>query len=66
MEDAEGTALGYSVGVIAGYTWLIADPIDISLGLGAQYLAAEADVEGTSVGFSGVLPSGRLAVGVAF
>ena len=64
--DVEGTAVGYSVGFIGGYTWLIADVVDISLGLGAQYISAEVEVEGEEIGFAGVLPSGRLAVGVAF
>lgn len=66
VDGIEGSALAYSLGAIGGYTWLLGDVVDISLGLGAQYMSAEVDVEGISAGFRGVLPSGRLALGVAF
>lgn len=59
-------AVGYDVSGIAGYTWLFGDVVDLSIGLGAAYRHAEVEVAGRTLGFSGVVPTGRLAIGAAF
>lgn len=71
---AEGSSVGYGVGGQFGYTWLIGDVFDISLGLGAAYSNNEVEVEYEEAGiastradgFSGVLPTLRFAIGAAF
>ena len=59
----EGTAsgLGWTVGAMAGYTWLLGRSFIVSAGAGVGWF--EHDV---GVGESGLLPALRLAVGAAF
>lgn len=68
-KGASGSArgFGYEVGAQLGYTWLIADVIDISLGAGVKYADLRVDTnDGRTYGDQGVLPSLRLAMGMAF
>ncbi|MCA9562752.1 MAG: DUF3575 domain-containing protein [Myxococcales bacterium] len=64
--DTSASAVAYAVGGSIGYTFLIADVFDLSLGVGAQYADFEIKVANDSIGFSGVLPTLRLALGAAF
>ncbi|HEY6464166.1 MAG TPA: DUF3575 domain-containing protein [Polyangiaceae bacterium] len=68
--SASGSGFGWEAGGMAGYTFIVAGHLDISLGLGAGYAQEQVKVtsggSSTSVGASGVLPALRLAVGAAF
>lgn len=61
------SALVWGAGGILGYTWLIGGFFDVSIGAGAQYMSFEVDsVYGGTVGFTGILPAIRLALGGGF
>jgi len=64
--SSSSSATTWSLGAGLGYTWLVGDVFDISLGLGAAYMEAEAEVEGRTEGSSGIWPSLRFAIGPAF
>ena len=71
---AEGSGIGYGIGAQLGYTWLIGNVFDISLGIGANYTDSEVEVEYEEAGVertridgnAGVYPSLRFALGAAF
>lgn len=66
----EASSFGWAVTGIIGYTFLIADMVDLSLGLGAGYGDFEAtgssDGVEVTIGYAGFIPTARLAVGAAF
>ena len=70
----EGSGVGFGIGAQLGYTWILGDVFDISLGLGAQYASNEVEVEVDEAGiketqtngYSGVSPTLRFAIGAAF
>ena len=66
LHDVNGSAVGYSAGGLVGYTWLFGDVVDLSVGGGAGYVNTKVRVEDSEVGYEGVEPLLRLAVGVAF
>jgi len=71
---ASGSSIAWGAGAQLGYTWLIGDVFDISLGIGAIYENneveveyEEAGIERTKVeGYAGIRPSLRFALGAAF
>lgn len=64
----EATSATWSLDGQAGYTWLFNDVFDLSLGLGLSYMSYELNLPGTlgSIGYQGIAPNARLAVGAAF
>jgi hypothetical protein len=68
----EASGIVYYIGAMLGYTWLIADMVDLSLGLGMAYFDYEVTAEesetglGVSMGFALPFPIARLAVGYAW
>ncbi len=64
--DAQADGVGFAAGALAGYTWLLGELFDLSLGVGAAYWDLTVTVDGVDEGRRGVLPVARVAVGVAF
>jgi len=63
----QSKGIGWSVGALVGWTWLLGSVFVLSLGAGAAWYAYDIDGAGaTTVGRSGFLPALRLAVGAAF
>lgn len=60
------SATTWSAGGMLGYTWLIGDLVDLSLGLGLEHLSASTSYDGETYGSSGLLPMLRLSIGAAF
>lgn len=61
------SGVGWSVGAMAGWTWLLGSVFALSLGAGAAWYAYDIDgADGATVGRAGFLPAVRLAVGAAF
>jgi len=64
---SQSQGLGWSVGGLVGWTWVLGSVFALSLGAGAAWYAYDVDgAGGTTVGRSGLLPALRLAVGAAF
>ena len=63
-ESASG--LGWSVGGLIGYTFVLGSVFELSLGGGAAYAAYAIEAGGKRFGGRGVLPAFRLAVGAVF
>ena len=63
-ESASG--LGWSVGGLIGYTFVLGSVFELSLGGGAAYAAYALEAGGKRFGDRGVLPAFRLAVGAVF
>lgn len=67
-ERASG--LGWSVGAMAGWTWVFGSVFALSLGAGAVYYRHDIDPDGAggepAKGRSGFFPATRLGVGAAF
>lgn len=67
-ERASG--LGWSVGAMAGWTWVFGSVFALSLGAGAVYYRHDIDPDGAggepAKGRSGLFPATRLGVGAAF
>ena len=68
--SVSGTGVAYEAGGMLGYTFILADRLDLSLGLGAAYAHEQITVSesgnSATVGSNGVIPVLCLAVGVAF
>ncbi|HEY0840912.1 MAG TPA: hypothetical protein VGD74_12050 [Vulgatibacter sp.] len=64
--DAAATAMSWGLSGLLGYTWIFGDVFDLSLGLGVSYQNYEVKVGDATAGVSGILPTGRLALGAAF
>lgn len=63
-ESASG--LGWSVGGLVGYSFVLGSVFELSLGGGAAYAAYDVTAGGQRFGDDGVLPAFRLAVGAVF
>lgn len=59
-------AFGYDISAVGGYTWIFGGVFDLSLGLGVAYREMEVKAGGMEIGQSGIVPTGRLALGAAF
>lgn len=70
VNGASGSGVAFAVGGLVGYTWLIGDVFDVSIGGGVQYFSEQVTATNGSttyqVGFNGVLPALRLALGFGF
>jgi hypothetical protein len=76
--NATGTGVGWSVGALIGYSWLIGNFMTIRAGGGIQYISIKAEAEANSetggiytessasIGFSGVLPALDFSLGFVF
>jgi len=68
--DERASGLGWSVGAMAGWTWVFGSVFALSLGAGAVYSRHEIDPDGPggdpARGRSGFFPATRLGVGAAF
>ncbi len=72
--DASANALGYAVAGSVGFTWLIGDVVDLSMGVGARHYSytakAKVTVEGKELelkdGLNKTAPFLRFALGAAF
>lgn len=63
----QSQGIGWSVGAMVGWTWLLGSVFALSLGAGAAWYSYEVDgADGATVGRSGFEPALRLAVGAAF
>ncbi len=61
------TGVGWSVGAMVGWTWLLGSVFALSLGAGAAWYSYGIErADGTTAGHEGFLPALRLAVGAAF
>lgn len=64
---SQSAGVGWSVGGLVGWTWVLGSVFALSLGAGAAWYAYDVDgADGATVGRSGFLPALRLAVGAAF
>jgi hypothetical protein len=63
---AEGDAVGFSSGVFAGYSFVLAERVNFRIGAGAQYMSYVVDVAGERVAFQTVFPALDLVVGYLF
>ena len=63
---AEGDAVGFSSGVFAGYSFVVAERVNFRIGAGAQYMSYVVDVAGERVAFKTVFPALDLVVGYLF
>jgi len=64
---SQSQGLGWSVGGLVGWTWVLGSVFALSLGAGAAWYAYDVDgTDGATVGRNGFLPALRLAVGAAF
>lgn len=66
VDDAEGSAVGFSSGAFAGYSFLFGERVNLRLGAGAQYMSYVVDVQGTRVAFKTLFPAIDLVVGFVF
>ena len=64
--DDTSDGFGWSVGGLAGYTWILGRYFVFSIGAGAAWLDMDVMTNGTSHGKRGVYPALRLAIGGAF
>lgn len=64
--DASASGLGWSVGGLAGYTWILGRFFVISGGLGASWNDLAVDASGTTTASRGVALATRLAIGGVF
>ena len=64
--DVTGSAVGFSSGVFAGYSFLFADRFNLRIGAGAQYMRYVVDAGGTRLAFKTFFPSLDLVVGFVF
>lgn len=64
--DVTGSAVGFSSGVFAGYSFLFADRVDLRIGTGAQYMSYVVDAGGTRIAFKTFFPALDLVVGYQF
>ncbi len=60
------SGLGWSVGGLIGYSFVLGSVFELSLGGGAAYAAYALEAGGKRFGERGVLPALRLAVGAVF
>ena len=60
------SGIGWSVGGMIGYTFVLGSVFDLSIGGGAAYVALDIDAGGKRFGETGVQPSFRVAVGAVF
>jgi hypothetical protein len=66
VNAAKGSAVGFSAGAFGGYSFLIADRVNLRFGAGAQYMSYVVDVSGTRVAFKTLFPGLDLVVGFVF
>ncbi|MCC6621068.1 MAG: hypothetical protein IT385_07420 [Deltaproteobacteria bacterium] len=64
--DSLAEGVGWSVGGLAGYTWILGRYFVFSVGAGAAWSDMDLDVDGERRGKQGVYPSLRLAIGGVF
>lgn len=62
----DATGVAYGLGGLLGYTFIFENGFDLSLGAGAQYLAATAKSADASASLDGVYPILRASIGYAF
>jgi hypothetical protein len=60
------TGRGGAIAALFGYTWIWTSGVVLSIGGGMQYLDFGLEFPGLSLGFRGVLPAVRGAIGYAF
>jgi hypothetical protein len=65
-DNVEASAMGWSATGLVGYTWLLGDVFALSLGGGVSYVNVEAEAGSLTLGYSGIVPSARFAIGGAF
>lgn len=61
----QAAAPGVSAGAQLGFTWALGD-FRLSIAGGVSWVDMEVRVEGVPIGFSGITPDGRLALGWSF
>jgi hypothetical protein len=64
--DVTGSAVGFSAGVFAGYSFLFAERFNLRVGAGAQYMSYVVDAAGTRIAFKTFFPALDLVVGYQF
>lgn len=64
--DRVSEGFGWSLGGLAGYTWILGKYFVFSVGAGAAWIDLDLDVDGESRGKRGVYPALRLAIGGVF
>ncbi|MFO0748044.1 MAG: hypothetical protein U1F43_20645 [Myxococcota bacterium] len=64
--DVTVTGLGWSLGGLAGYTWILGKFFVFSIGAGASWNDMSLDHEGTTSGKHGLYLATRLAIGGVF
>ena len=62
----EASGVGWLVGGLGGYSWVLEDVFVVSLGLGLQYADISAEVRGDRIGSRRFGPTGRASIGFAF
>lgn len=66
VNDVTGSAVGFSSGVFAGYSFLFAERVNLRVGAGAQYMSYVIDAAGTRIAFKTFFPGLDLVVGYQF
>jgi len=64
--DSTTEGFGWSLGGLAGYTWILGKHFVFSVGAGAAWIDLDLEVDGETRGKRGVYPSLRLAIGGVF
>lgn len=64
--DVTGSAVGFSAGLFAGYSFLFAERVNLRIGTGAQYMSYVIDAAGTRIAFKTFFPALDLVVGYQF
>jgi hypothetical protein len=61
-----GSAVGFSSGVFAGYSFLFAERVNLRIGTGLQYMSYVVDAGGNRIAFKTFFPALDLVVGYQF
>lgn len=64
--DITGSAVGFSSGVFAGYSFLFAERVNLRVGTGAQYMSYVVQAASTRIAFKTFFPALDLVVGYQF